>query len=118
VDVIVVVIVVVIVIVIVVVIVVVIVIVVVVVDVDVHVDVAVDVDGIFVGRKAVPSFLGSNGLSRMYQYRIMKIPLVLCTSCRASGPVQYNPRTMSDPEGSSIKRSVICAAGLPGPDPF
>src|SRR5207249_6540156 len=39
------------------------------------------------------------------------------TQRRASRPSQYNPRTMSGPEGSSIKRPVICAAGLPGPDP-
>jgi len=32
--------------------------------------------------------------------------------------MQYNPRTMSGPEGSSIKRSIICAIGHLGFDPF
>jgi len=34
------------------------------------------------------------------------------------GPVQHALRTMSGPEGSSIKKVSVCAADSPGPDQF
>ncbi len=39
------------------------------------------------------------------------------SQCQVSGPVQRSPRTMSGPEGSSIKRTRTCAAGNPRPVP-
>jgi len=40
----------------------------------------------------------------------------LRSQCQVSGPVQRPPRTMSGPEGSSIKRTRTGAAGHPEPD--